>query len=122
MPTTKIVAHQYICIRAIEAVLAQITPEFTPAVAYRISSINLPRSATTKVWKVNGKLLRFSTVKDTEGKLQTSFSCTLELRKLLGLWEPVTFNLVLEGWTYKGAFACSCTYNILIRWIVKKTR
>ena len=122
MPTTKLVAHQYVCIRAIEAVLAQITQRFTPAVIYRISSVNLPNSTTDKAWKVKGKLLRFSTVNDTDGELQTSFSCTLQLRQLLGIWEPVTFKLVLEGWTYNGELACSCTYNILVSWIVKGTR
>ena len=116
MATTKIVAHQYVSIRALEAVLLQLTLRFIPAVWYRVSHINLRNPANNEHASIRGKLLRFSTVSDTDGKAEVGFHCTINMsRTPFGrLWDPTSFELTLEGETYEGSFASSVTYNILV--------
>ncbi|MEK7651808.1 MAG: hypothetical protein AAB351_01180 [Patescibacteria group bacterium] len=117
----KIVARQYVCIRAIEALLLQITQRFTPGVAYRVSSMDIPSSASSTAERIKGKVLKFSTVKDTNGKFEVSFSCTLQLYRILGLWNPASFKLSLNGEDYEGSFGASSTYNILVQDVIKKS-
>ncbi|MHB8871130.1 MAG: hypothetical protein ACYC5G_01575 [Candidatus Doudnabacteria bacterium] len=114
MPTTKIMAHQYVCIRALEAILSQLTLGFAPASWYRVLHTNLRNQTNNKHVSIRGKLLKLSTVSDGNGKLEVGFYCTIELRTLLGLWDPSQFKLLLEGETYEGSFASSATYNIIV--------
>ena len=117
--TTKIVAHQYVCIRALEAVLLQVTERFTPDVAYRVSSVNLTGTANQEEHKLKGKVMKFSTYVDENKKFEAAFSCTIKLWKVLGLWYPITIELRVGNQWYTALFQVSSTYNMIVQELKK---
>jgi len=115
MASTKLVAHQYVCIRALEAVLVRITEGFTPDVAYRVSSVNLTGRASQKEHKLRGKLIKFPLYVDGGTISETTFSCTIKLWNVLGLWHPNTMELHLGGQRYTATLMASMrNYNMVV--------
>ncbi len=117
--TTKIVAHQYVCIRALEAALLRITEGFTPDVAYRVSSVDLTGKVIQEEHKLKGKVMKFSTYVDEKKKFEAAFSCTIKLWKVLGIWHPITMDLRLGNQWYTALFQVSSTYNMIITQLTK---
>lgn len=116
MASTKLVAHQYVCIRALEAILAQINEEFGTSVTYRIESVNLPETADdTRLHVIKGKLLSFQTEEAQGrkyGKFKITFSCWIRLYKLLTVWQPSDFEFSINEDRFVGYIGASSTYEI----------
>lgn len=119
MATTKLVAHQYVCIRALEAVLLQVTERFTHDVAYRVSSVDLTGTVTQEEHKLKGKVMKFSTYVDEKRRFKAAFSCTIKLWKVLGIWYPITMGLRLGNQRYTVLFQVSSTYNMIVQELIK---
>lgn len=115
MATTKLVAHQHACLRALEAVLLQITERFTPDVAYRVSSVNITGVVHQEKHELKGKVMKFSTYVDEKGRFEAAFSCTIKLWNVFGLWTPITMKMRLSNQRYTARFQVSSTYNMIVQ-------